>query len=120
MPNTPSAANDRPALAVALALIAGLWAAAAAHTAGEPQGPPFAAGQPLYRVPVNTAHAPTLQLLPQVGPSRAQAIIAARRTAPFVRPAGLKRVHGIGEIVAGRIAPHVRFERPSPARQGVQ
>jgi len=117
MPNTPSAPNERSALAVVLVLIAGLWTAAALHARREAPAAPLARDGPLYRVPINTADAPTLQLLPHVGPRRADAVIAARRTAPFAGVGDLQRVHGIGDVVARRIAPHVRFDGPRPGTQ---
>lgn len=83
-----------------------------------PQPPTIDAAAARWRVPINTANAPTLQLLPQVGPSRADAILEARRQGgPFHSPPDLQRVSGIAAKRAAAIAPYVRFDPPAPSAQ---
>lgn len=78
---------------------------------GPPPMPP--ADQRAYRVPINTADAATLQLLPQIGPSRAEAIVRERAAGgPFRDVEDLTRVHGIGDRRARTIAPYLRFDDP--------
>jgi competence protein ComEA len=65
----------------------------------------------VFRVRINSAEAAALELLPQVGPSRAEAIIEAReRGGPFRSVVDLERVVGIAAKRAAAIAPYVRFE----------
>lgn len=64
----------------------------------------------LYRVNINTAGADELHLLPGVGPSIAQRIVAARADGPFATPDDLGRVNGIGAKIIARLSPYIRFE----------
>ncbi|WP_420633608.1 ComEA family DNA-binding protein [Candidatus Palauibacter sp.] len=75
---------------------------------------PLAEGE---RVDVNHASVDELRRLPGVGPSLAQAIVEERERDPFRAAGDLKRVAGVGEVTAGRLAPHLRFE-PAPLRPG--
>lgn len=69
----------------------------------------------LYRIPINQADAGTLQLLPYIGPTLADRIVASReRDGPFRRPADLRRVNGIGEKIAERMAPYIHFQTVPP------
>ena len=75
-------------------------------------------------VNINTASLQQLQLLPGVGPSRAQAIVARREQRPFRRPEELIGVRGIGRATLNRLLPYVVVEGdttltravPSPRR----
>ncbi len=58
-------------------------------------------GQPLD---VNEIDARALEVLPGIGPSRAQAIVAARSAGPFGSLAELERVPGIGPVTVARLA----------------
>jgi competence protein ComEA len=53
-------------------------------------------------IDLNRASAQSLEVLPRIGPSRALAIVRARRERRFQSPASLQRVKGIGpRTVAG-------------------
>lgn len=108
---------DLPTRRAALLAAAGLLILAAAAlglraaSGNHPLPPP---AERSHRVPINHADAQTLQLLPQIGPARAQAIILERQQAgPFRNPDDLTRVNGIAEKRAAALAPHVRFD-PDP------
>jgi competence protein ComEA len=58
-------------------------------------------------IDVNTATAEELQRLPGIGPVTAQAIIAARATAPFQNINDLDRVKGIGPKTLEKVRPFV-------------
>lgn len=59
-------------------------------------------------IDVNTADAATLEALPGVGPSLAQAIVADRaQHGPFRSVADLNRVHRIGAKLLTKLAPFV-------------
>ncbi|MBL8723858.1 MAG: helix-hairpin-helix domain-containing protein [Planctomycetes bacterium] len=67
----------------------------------EPRLEPFA-------VDLNTADLPTLQTLPGIGQSRAEAIVLERlRHGPLRRLEELDRVDGIGPVVRERLRPWV-------------
>lgn len=72
---------------------------------------PLADGE---QIDVNRAPADELRRLPGVGPSLAGALIEERKRAPFSGTADLKRVAGVGEVTARRLAPYLRFERAAP------
>jgi competence protein ComEA len=62
-------------------------------------------------VNVNSATAEELSLLPGVGPSKAQAIIAYRKEhGAFKRVEDLSEVKGIGDKALERMRPHVALE----------
>ena len=111
-------------LAVALAFCAALAAALALRHAERPVA---VAGEiPLddqriraatERINPNTADAASLQRLPGIGATRAQAIIAYRRThgpAPFRAPEDLAAVKGIGPGTVRGIAPHLSLPSSAP------
>ena len=72
-------------------------------------------------VNVNTATAAQLQLLPGVGPSRAQAIIERREEHPYRRPEDLLAIRGIGRSTLTRMLPYIVLDgdttltRPVPS-----
>lgn len=72
---------------------------------------PLADGE---RIEVNTASEEELRRLPGVGPSVAQAIIEERERDPFRDGADLRRVAGVGEVTANRLAPFLDFAAPAP------
>jgi competence protein ComEA len=58
----------------------------------------------------NSAPQEDLELLPGIGPSLAQRIIADREArGPFADPEALVRVPGIGAALVERLRPHLRF-----------
>ncbi len=69
---------------------------------------------PVYQIDINTTDHATLQLLPGVGPALADRIIMEREEEPFASVDDLRRVNGIGQVVAGRLANHVRCGPASP------
>jgi competence protein ComEA len=70
------------------------------------------------RVDPNRASAAELDRLPGVGPSTAEAIVAAREAgAVFRRPEDLEAVRGIGPALSGRIGPLLDLRSP-PAATG--
>lgn len=117
---------------VALALATLAVARAAAATPDKvwavPSGPVVEAAQtaateapaPTGVVNINTATAQQLQLLPGIGPTRAQAIIAHRERHPFRRPEDLLAVRGIGRTTFNRLRPYIVVQgettltRPAP------
>lgn len=67
------------------------------------------------RININEAEAASLVRLPQIGITRAEKIIAYRQTNAdgepvFTCPQDLQKVKGIGPVIAGGLADHVRFE----------
>lgn len=65
---------------------------------------------PTDRVDVNTATADTLDVLPGIGATKAQAIVAYRsQHGPFSSLADLDAVPGIGPATLEKLAEHVRF-----------
>ncbi len=64
---------------------------------------------PPYRIDINHATRSTLDLLPGVGPSIANHIMARREQERFTEAADLVDVERIGAIRAIQIAPHVVF-----------
>lgn len=67
------------------------------------------------RLDINTAPREALEALPNLGPSRVDAILKARAGAPFrtLRDVEL-RVKGIGPQIARGLAPHLRFGSDPP------
>lgn len=67
-----------------------------AVTVGAPQTKPAALATSSGVVNINEASSEQLQLLPGVGPSRAEAIVTYRKSHPFKRVEELTRIKGIG------------------------
>ena len=66
------------------------------------------AATPVFPININTATAEELDLLPDIGPKRAQAIVAYRQAyGPFSAPEDLLHVDGIGEIILEKIRPYI-------------
>lgn len=71
--------------------------AIAAATADEPDADPPAGKATTGRLNLNTATAEQLEMLPGVGPAKAERIVAFRgKHGPFKRVADLRRVKGFG------------------------
>jgi competence protein ComEA len=66
----------------------------------------------------NTADGLTLETLPGIGPSRAEAIVRERCRRSFWSVADLQRVPGIGPRTLARLAPLLAVEGSRPARCG--
>ena len=93
------------ALASALVLALGLWVAGCASA------------DLLGVVNVNTASSEELQLLPGIGESRAQAIVAARKkNGGFQSVDQLTQVKGIGPAALERLRPHLAVKGKTTAR----
>ncbi|MBI4914667.1 MAG: helix-hairpin-helix domain-containing protein [Acidobacteria bacterium] len=109
-----------PSFVLAFALAAHA-AAATQEEAGLPPAAPVAeaaqeastetpAESPSGVVNINTATAAQLQLLPGVGPSRAQAIIERREEHPYRRPEDLLAIRGIGRSTLTRLLPYITVD----------
>ena len=94
-----------------LALVLALGVAAAAL-------PALAGGEQLSgKVNVNTASVEELQLLPGIGESRAEAVVAERkRRGGFRQVDDLLEVKGIGESSLERLRPHVSISGKTTAK----
>ena len=69
-------------------------------------------------VNVNTASAAELQLLPGVGPARAQAILTARKSkGVFKRIEDLAAIKGVGDSMLEKMRPHIILTGRTTARQ---
>ena len=69
-------------------------------------------------VNINTASAEELQLLPGIGPVRAQAILAERKKRTrFHRIEDLAQVEGVGDSMLDSLRPHVILVGPTTARR---
>ena len=82
-------------------------------------GPSLAAGEVKLTgtVNLNTATADELQLLPGIGESRAQAVIAMRKQrGGFKSVTELTDVKGIGDAALAKLRPFVRIEGKTTAR----
>ncbi len=64
------------------------------------------------RLDLNGADESTLTVLPNIGPRRAAAIVAARQRQPFLSVADLQRVRGIGPRTVAALAAWVRVDGP--------
>lgn len=107
------------AAALALLALASPVAAQATHAAPRGTGPhttsvhaapaPHATHSDVADGVVNiqTASPEQLQLLPGIGPSKAQAIITFRQTHPFQRVEDILRVRGIGRSTFRRLRPMI-------------
>ena len=80
----------------------------------------FAAGES-KKVNVNTADASQLALLPRVGPSVAQKIVAFRKeNGPFKSPEDLMLVQGIGEKTWQLLKPYVAISGETTLKEKVK
>ena len=100
--------NRRSLVALALAaLVLAPMAAVAAEASGV--------------VNVNTASAAQLELLPRIGPSVAQRIVAHREeSGKFASLEDLMLVRGIGEATFGLIKPYVALEGETTLKEKVR
>jgi hypothetical protein len=75
--------------------------------AAHPHAPLRGPARRLFGLPLdpNRADAPTLEVLPGVGPVRAAAIVRAREGRPFESVEALLRVPGVGPVTLSRVAP---------------
>jgi len=105
-----------PSVAVwaALLLLAAVWLGRprAWSPPGEPPAmPPTGAARLLHGLRIDPARegAEVLEVLPGIGPGRAQAIVRERNERPLCRVADLLRVPGIGPVTLERIAGHLEI-----------
>ena len=64
--------------------------------------------KPVFPININTATAEELDLLPDIGPTRAEAIVAYRTEyGPFESVEDLIHVEGIGEKILAKILPYI-------------
>ena len=71
-------------------------------------------GEPVL-IDLNTADAETLALLPGIGQTRAQAVIAYREeNGPFDEPSQVTEVYGIGPAIFAGIEPYVTCQPQTP------
>jgi competence protein ComEA len=71
-------------------------------------------------VNLNTASAAELQLLPGVGPAKAEAILAYRRLRPFRTVDELARIKGIGRKMVKKLRPHLSVDGATTARAAAE
>lgn len=104
---------------IGIGLLGFLFALGIAVVAGAAEAP--AAHSPLTGVVnVNRASAVELQLLPGVGPARAQAIIEARESrGDFLSLDDLTGIEGIGPASLRALRPHIVLEGETTARRRV-
>src|SRR5687768_10065801 len=69
-------------------------------------------------VNLNTATAAELQLLPGVGPAKAEQILAYRKQRPFRTIEELARIKGIGRKTVNKLRPHLTVSGPTTATVG--
>ncbi len=67
-------------------------------------------------VNINTATAAELTMLPGIGKSKADAIVAFRQTSPFKSASDLVKVKGIGEKMLAKIQQYVVVDGPTTAK----
>ncbi|MGH7475479.1 MAG: ComEA family DNA-binding protein [Longimicrobiales bacterium] len=88
-------------------------ASALARAEADARARPLGHGE---RIDINRAGTIEIDRLPRVGPALARRIVDDRDAAgPFRGPADLTRVHGIGDVTARRLAPHLSFGAVAPA-----
>ncbi len=71
-------------------------------------------------VNLNNATETELELLPGIGPRKAQAIVDHRRTHPFHKAEELMKVKGIGRKTYGRLRPYLTIVGPSTLTKEVR
>jgi DNA uptake protein ComE-like DNA-binding protein len=122
-PHRPPNRPDDPLVAIVLLCVlaaAGLswqWARRPLRFPDAPPVMPARARAAAERINPNTDPPASLVRLPNVGPARAQAIVAyrvAHGPAAFATPADLARVHGIGPTTVRRATPLLELG-PAPA-----
>ncbi len=109
--------------AVLAALLLGTFAEAQAQRATKRASAPAAAAEtPAAQgvVNVNTATPEQLQLLPGIGPSKAEAIVEARRRQPFASVDQIVRVRGIGRATLRRLRPYLSVRGETTLSQPVR
>lgn len=67
-------------------------------------------------VNINSATAVELTMLPGIGKSKADAIVAFRQTSPFKSASDLVKVKGIGEKMLAKIQQYVVVDGPTTAK----
>ncbi|MGE0791533.1 MAG: ComEA family DNA-binding protein [Sandaracinaceae bacterium] len=100
----------------AFALVAGLTASApSAHAqrGGRARVTEAPATPDAGVVNIQTATLDQLQLLPGIGPSKAQAIVAHREQRAFRRPEDIMRVRGIGRSTYRRLSSMITVQGPT-------
>lgn len=97
-------------LRLAVVLVVGLlvWSSIRTWQRGGPAVVPMLQAEPL-RIDPNRAPRGELLLLPGVGRVTAERIVRLRERRPFHSVEDLERVHGIGPVLAERMAPHLVF-----------
>lgn len=65
----------------------------------------------LFQLDPNTAPADSLELLPGIGKTLADRIVAYRQHRTFERPVDLANVHGIGSRTFEKLRPYIRIRR---------
>jgi competence protein ComEA len=98
---------------VATAVVAAVLAAGTGASAQEP-------AQAGDVVNINTATAAELALLPGVGPSRADDIIAQRQAKPFQKPEDITKVKGIGRKSFQKMRTHITVSGPTTAKTKIK
>lgn len=118
LPPTPA---PRAALGTAITLVVLHFAIGYAGWRSQ-AGQPVTATQAQLRIDPNIATAAELALLPRIGPTLAQHIIAYRVSAPeqpaFRTAADLDRVTRIGPATVEALRPHLTFPAAPPACDG--
>jgi hypothetical protein len=84
------------------------------------------AGELADRIDPNTASAGELSTIPQLGPSRAAALVNYRKQfqhdhpgqRAFQRPQDLTKIKGIGTAIAGKLTPYLIFDAEAENQNG--
>ncbi|MBP7746515.1 MAG: helix-hairpin-helix domain-containing protein [Phycisphaerae bacterium] len=120
-PAQPPTPARRAALGTAIALLVLHFATGYAGWQSR-AGRPVTAAQVQLRIDPNIATAAELELLPRIGPTLAQHIIAYRASVPeqpaFRTAADLDRVARIGPATVDALRPHLTFPAAPPACEG--
>ncbi|MFU8806644.1 MAG: ComEA family DNA-binding protein [Bradymonadaceae bacterium] len=112
---TASALTAFPQASGGLSFVVDRGDAPAAEKAPRKKRP--AAGPPSGVININEASAQELTLLPGIGPSLAERIVAYRGTRKFGQPQHLRRVKGIGAAKYRQIQEHVVVEGETTLRR---
>ena len=107
-----------------LSFVLGLAGSAGAQRASKrPAAEPAASAQaPAAEgvVNLNTATSDQLQMLPGIGPSKAEAILEARRRQPFANVDQIVRARGIGRATLRRLRPYLTVRGETTLTQSVR